>query len=472
MKKSKLIELLKTFSPSEMQRFAEFVDSPYFNKNEDLVRFVQLLQKVYPDFPDEKIKKENIFKKLFPGQYFDKKELAYMMNYLLKLGEQFLMLQHYEKKPNLNSFHLLNEFSQRNLEKHYNFLYNKTNSQLSSSQETNQDQFSFFQKYQLAEIASNHFITQSVRKFDPNLQNAADALDEFYFFQKVKYSCEMLNRQAIISGDYDIKFIAEIEPFLLKYSDNSPLIAIFLRIYQSLAHPENEESYEVLLKLIKEHAPKINKALLREIYLYALNYALRKTRTSPEYRIKVLDLYLEGIENRALFEGEYLSHWTYSNVVKVALRHKTFEWIKDFIDEHKQFLSPQFREDAYHFNLAEIHYRHKNLDKVFDHLNQVHFSDLHYHFGSRVILIKTYYEQDELEPLLSQLASFSIALRRNKKISAHLKTSYINFCNTLNQILRRNKKKRDKIKESIETLTPLVERTWLNQVWKDESKFY
>ena len=156
----------------------------------------------------------------------------------------------------------------------------------------------------------------------------------------------------------------------------------------------------------------------------------------------------------------------------MALRHKTFDWIKDFIEEHKQFLSPQFREDAYHFNLAEIHYRHKNLDEVFDHLNRVHFSDLHYYFGSRVILIKTYYEQDELEPLLSQLASFSIALRRNKKISAHLKYSYINFCNTLNQILRRNQKKRDKIKESIETLTPLVERTWLDQVWKDESKFY
>lgn len=472
MKKSKLIEMLESFSSQEMQRFVEFVSSPYYNKNEDLIRFVQILQKTHPDFPADKVKKEKVFQKLFPGQPFDKKELAYNMNYLLKLGEQFLAAEHYQLRPYLGDFHLLEEFSQRKLEKHYNFLYNKTATQLSDYQTNGQNQSSFFQRYQLAEIASNHFISQSVRKFDPNLQNSADALDEFYFFQKLKYTCEMLNRQAIISGNYEIKFIDEIEPYLSKNSGASPLIAIYLRIYQSYSNPDNEKSYEALLKLIKEHAPTIDKALLREIYLYALNYALRKTRTSPEYRIKVLDLYVEGIENRALFEGEYLSHWTYSNVVKVALRHRSFEWIKEFIEEHKQFLSPQFREDAYHFNLAEIYYRHKNLDKVFDHLNQVHFSDLHYHFGSRVMLIKTYYEQDELEPLLSQLASFSIALRRNKKISSQLKASYINFCNILNQILRRNRKKREKIKESIDTLKPLVERTWLQQVWEGEGKYY
>lgn len=472
MKKSKLIDLLGAFSPSEMSRFVDFVASPYFNKNEDLVRFVDLLQQFHPEFPAEKIEKEKIFKKLFPGQRYDQKELAYTMNYLLKLGEQFLATQHYESLPHLDSFHLLDEFSKRKLEKHYNFLYNKTEKLLASNQQTSQDHLSFYQNYQLAEIASNHFISQSVRKFDPNLQNSADALDEFYFFQKLKYSCEMLNRQAIISGAYQIRFIEEIEQYLLAHDENSPLITIFLRIYQCLSNPENETSYEALLKLLKAHASHIDKTLLREIYLHAINYALRKIRSSAEYGEKILDLYLEGIENRALFEGEYLSHWTYSNTVKVALRFKSFEWIKDFIDQNKQFLSPQFREDAYHFNLAEIYYRHKNLDKVFDHLNQVHFSDLHYHFGSRVILIKTYYEQDELEPLLSQLASFSIALRRNKKISGHLKASYLNFCNVLNQILRRNRKKRAKVAENIENLTPLAERTWLKLIWEAESKYY
>lgn len=474
MKKSKLIDLLSSFSSGEMERFAEFVASPYYNNNEDLVRFLALLRPFHPEFPVEKVKKEKIFGKLFPGRPYDKKELAYNMNYLLKLGEQFLTLQRYESKPYLNAFHLLEEFSRRKLEKHYNFLYNKTSKALqgNGAGESKQNHQLFYQTYQLAEIASNHFISQSVRKFDPNLQHSADALDEFYFFQKLKYCCEMLNRQAIISGTYEIRFIEEIENYLLEQRSNSPLITIFLRIYQCLADPTNEDSYAALLKLIKAHAPYVDHALLREIYLYAINYALRKIRSSAEYGEIVLDLYVEGIENRALFEGEYLSHWTYSNTVKVALRYRSFEWVKNFIDENKAFLSPQFREDAYHFNLAEIYYRNKDLDRVFDHLNQVHFSDVHYHYGSRVILIKTFYEQDELEPLLSQLASFSIALRRNKKISAHLKASYLNFCNVLNQILRRNRKKRDQVAENIEKVNPVAERTWLKRVWEQEQKYY
>ena len=105
------------------------------------------------------------------------------------------------------------------------------------------------------------------------------------------------------------------------------------------------------------------------------------------------------------------------------------------------------------------------------HLSQLNFSDLFYHMGSRTVLIKTYYESEEIESLLSLLASFSNFLRRNKKIAPGLKKTYLNFCNLLFNILKNNPKKRDRIKEEIQSTQPLAERSWLLKVWGEQGKY-
>ena len=183
----------------------------------------------------------------------------------------------------------------------------------------------------------------------------------------------------------------------------------------------------------------------------------------------MLNLYIKGIENKSLFDGGYLSHWTYSNVVKLALRLQRFEWTETFIKEQAIRLAPHVREGTEHYNLAELFYHKKDFDAVLDHLNLLHFTDLQHHLGSRVILLKTYYELAEEESLLSLLSSFSVYLRRNKKISTPMKKTYLNFCNLLHQLLRRNPKKWEVLGEEINHTQPLAEKTWLLQLWKDNS---
>ncbi len=54
MKESKLIKILKSLSPVELNDFGEFVCSPYFNKSEKLITLYQFLKRHYPDFKDER----------------------------------------------------------------------------------------------------------------------------------------------------------------------------------------------------------------------------------------------------------------------------------------------------------------------------------------------------------------------------------------------------------------------------------
>lgn len=465
MKNSKLIGLLQTFDANEWRQFEDFVASPYFNNNENLIQLCTFLGRYAPGFSSSALTKEKAYKAVFPGTPFDARQMGYLMNYLIQLAEEFLSVQHYRRKNLQVKIDILAEYSRRELEKHYNFLYRKTKEELDSAR-PDAGQFEF--RYSLAEVASQHFIRQRVRSFDPTLQNAVNALDELYFLRKLKYSIEMLNRQAIVSTDYELSFIDEVQTYLSGRKVRPPLIDIYLHIYLSLAN-DSDEHFAQLILLIERHSDNIELAEKRIIYLYAINFCARKIRQGKDqYVHTVLGIYLRGIRDRSLFEDEYLSHWTYTNVVKLLLRQKDYEQAENFIKTYSDNLQPQSREDALHFNLAELYYQKEEYGEVLSHLSQLNFSDLFYHMGSRTVLIKTYYESDEIESLLSLLASFSNFLRRNKKIAPGLKKTYLNFCNLLFNTLKNNPRKRDKIREEIQRTQPLAERAWLLKVWAEQ----
>lgn len=465
MKNSKLIELLSSFDSTEIRQFCEFVASPYFNKNQELVHLMAYLEALAPDFSEQRVEKQTVFHAVFPDRAFDKRHLAYLMNYLLKLAERFLAIQRYEQNQMLSSCDVLDQYVDRKLDKHYNYLFSKTQQTLEEKEK--RDGSELYHKYLTAQIATRHFYSKQVRKFDPSLQSVCDELDEFYFFHKLKYSCEMLSRQTMLKADYQLAFVDEVKSYLLQQTGIDPLTEIYLYIFLSYSYPDEEQYFEKLMGLIDEHAQQIGQKIRREIYLYAINYCAPKTRKGIEkyFRI-VVELYVKGIENKSLFDGNYLSHWTYTNVVRLALRIQRHQWVETFIKEYVDNLAPSVRTDAEHYNLAELYFHKGDYDAVLTHLNQLHFSDLHYHLGSRVILLKTYHALEADESLLSLLAAFSVYLRRNKDVSIAIKKNYLNFCNLLNQLMRRNTKKWKALGIRIKETQPLAERGWLLQVWE------
>ncbi len=469
MEKSKLIVLLRTFQPQELRQFKDFVSSPYFNKNEELIAFFDYLHGLAPEFPADKVEKKVVFGLLFPKEPYDSKKMSYLMNYLLKLAERFIGMRYYEDHPILEQYHILKEFLSRDLDKHFKFLYRRVEGEVTEELKESTEQFHY--RHLLAELISDFSFSNRASDSPHLFQEASNSFDEYYFLNKLKYSCEMLNRQKIFPADYKLQFVTEVENYLQQDDQVSPLVAIYLRIYQYLSNEEgaDEATFQTLMELIRTHHQQIDLEELRQIYLFAINFSVRNLRTGDKKYIPItLDLYLEGIRSRALFDDQYLSPLTYTNVIKLALLLQRFEWIEQFIEDHVNFLPPHSREQAYHFNLADLYYHRKDYDKVFDHLNEVQFSDIVYHLGSRVLLIKTYYEEDEIDALLSLLASFSIYLRRNKQISQGLKKTYLNFCNLLHHVLRNNPKKREAIRRQIDTTQPLAERAWLVKVWEEE----
>src|SRR5439155_22489713 len=86
---------LKLFSKEEFKKFGLFVCSPYFNRLNNVTRFYNILKNYHPDYKSKKLTRENIFKKIFPGQKYVDIRLRTLFSYLFFLAEKFLAMEYY-----------------------------------------------------------------------------------------------------------------------------------------------------------------------------------------------------------------------------------------------------------------------------------------------------------------------------------------------------------------------------------------
>jgi len=466
IKNSKLVQLLTTFNTKDWRRFHDFVSTPFFNKKKELIPYVEYLKKLAPDFPSEKITSLAIYNSLFPKKPFNQKHLNHLNNYLLMLAENYIGWSAIEQQPGLLNRFALGVLTDKKLAKHFSHKFKKTTKLLEEKGGVN---FNFqLERYLIFDIASQEFDGRQTREYNPFLQAASDQLDNFYFFHKLKYCCSMLAWQSFISVDYSTPFLEEIKQYLVNNDQISPEVNIYLKILQLLLVDKPEPYFYQLIALFESDLHILPRIEQKEIYFHAINFCARKIREGEKkYLPEALSLYENGIEQEILFENGYLSPWTYGNVVKLGLSLKKYDWTKSFIFQNKEKISLRFRENAFAYNVSELYYYTKDYDKAMGFLTLVKFEDV-YHLSTRVILIKIYYETDAQISLVSLIASFLIFLKRNKKISSGIKKTYQNFCEILHQVLRKDRRKREVLKEKIENIPLLTDRSWLLTVLEKE----
>lgn len=463
MKNSKLILLLASFNTVEWRRFGEFLASPFFNKRTELCVFYDFLSSIAPDFPEKKLDKQLLFAKVYPNEPYHPRRLVHLNNYMLKQAENFLAhLKLAQEKHTANTF-ILEELMERKVEKHYRHYINKSREALAHQIPKNSQHY--LQQYQLSDLAKRHFLAQKKRKFDPNLQTSVDHLDQFYFLNKLKASCEMLEWQNIVAGNFQFNFTAETITYLEKNkADLPPLIRTYLSVYNLHTKKNGEEIFLELRRQLKAYQPNISKIDKNYLYLFAINYCgsqIKQNNQIQYYANQCLELYLEGVKHKFLYVNGFLSPWTFKNIVKLGLNLKKYDWAAEFIQTYYTQLEKGFQEDALHFNMADLNYRKKAYPQAQQHLMQVQYSDIFYNLGAKTMLIKIYFETEEEEALLSLIAAFTIYLKRNKKIATNIKQTYLNFTSLLYQLLKAKPLKIPIIQQAIKSTPLLTDRLWL-----------
>lgn len=464
MESSKLIELLKTFDKSETRQFGDFVNASYFNKNQEVKSLYAYLRKYMPHFPPKRIERSAVFGALYKDETYDDNQMRRLMSMLLKLAEEFIGIQKYKAAPGVASYYEMSSFVDRNLDKHYEYKFKQTERKLETSLFRNADYY--YQKYLLADTLSQQVFKKKTRRYDKSLQDTSDYFDVYFLSKKLIYTCEMINRNKIISKAYTPQLLKEIKQFLKIYPlDTVPFIHVYYNILMMLTSEDATTYFQTLKSLLNKYEYCFSIDEKREMYGQALNYSIRMlNQGNQDYLKESFNLCKYGIEKGFLNDKGYLSPWGYKNVIKLGLMLNNFEWVKTFIETKTDNLEPNFRQNALHFNLADLYYSTKDFNKALLQLNQVEFSDIYLAIDSKILLKKIYFESNEFDSLSSALAAFKQFISRNKILSKSVTLKYKNYISALNLLTKGDHQSVIECRDYLESDVPIAERNWLRKM--------
>lgn len=464
MEKTKLFGVLKSFTTSELRAFEDFVQSPFFNKNQDLVTFYKTLKEnLTARISNPIFSRKQVFNSAFPKQLYDEKYFNHLCSWLLKLAERFLAIQTFENQGIYSKILLLNTYVDRQLEKQYQHIYRKAGQKINDTSLRNE--FYYQQMYQLAEIAEKNFVNKDIRESDPHLQKASDYFDIYLLAKKLRYLCAMIARQKIIAEPYKKTMVFEVQK-LVKRPEflQIDLLHIYHELFQILTSENPEPHFRIYKEKLKTVNTLFTSEEIRDFYYYGINFCISMLkRGEKRYAEDLMQLYQDGIDGNYLLDNGQLSPWAFKNMVRLGLNLKKFIWVENFVKDYSTKLNKKVRDDAYFFNMADIFYNKKDYDQALIHLNKVEFTDIHYNLDAKQMLLKIYYETSESEAFLSLIFSFRIFLKRNKVIAKDVKEFYKNFVDIIYQIHKYGKTRKGKIENKIKETPVLNGRTWLLQ---------
>jgi hypothetical protein len=463
MKNKKVYAVIESFSSKEINRCKKFIISPYFNKNEGIIDLFNLLvsevkREHYGDISDEKI-----WTLLEPNKPYNSVRLRKYFSDLLKLIERFIAQEEYEAKPIQKATLLLHGISSRKLENLHSSSI-RTATKLSSEQKKESID-GYFYNYQIEKLINDLKSGNDVFE-ELNLDTISMNLDTYYLIEKLRLYCKLLNVKFQKNTEEDILLMAP----LINHIENHdyaqiPQLNIYYQIFNSMRDRENTAHYFKLKKLLKEYGGRFDTLEASEMYNFAINYTVLKINSgNKSFLDEYFTLYEDLLNKRVIFEYNELPPKHFYNVTTIALRLKKYDWVSNFIENYNGFINIKERENAVTFTTAQLNFYKKDFNKVLELLRYVEYPDMWRKLNSKVILIKTYVELNEVEPLFSLLDSFRTFLRRNSQISKEVWVEYLNMIKFVRRFISIHPRETTKLKallEKVESTERLTNKSWL-----------
>lgn len=470
MKDSRLIDFFLSFSKRDRRNIEKWLTSPFFNRQESLVKLWLYLEMSWNEL-DIIPSKTQAFKHVFPNQVYDDQLMRLCMSDLYKQLEQYIAYCEMTTDSTKIQLHLTRGLRKRNLPAAYQRNLKKAVEILERSAIRNVEYYQDLYEIQLEQyqLTSSDQPTGKL-----NLQNLADTMDIAYMAAKLRQICLLVSHQNVYQADerYQFGLLDEVIDYIQKSNLlDIPAISVYYFCFFSLTQPANETHFLQFKKLLFSYGQQFPAAELRDLYLLAINYCVRQANDGKNnYVHELMDLYKEGLKADSLLENGQLSRFTYHNIAAAGIKTGEFQWVAHFIQEYKPALEKKYRESSFSFNLARLSYSQNQYDQALPLLQKANYRDVLLNLAAKTLLLKIYFELGEFSLLHAHLEAMKSYLRRKHVIGYHRK-NYRNIIRYTQKLLSTNlfdKSAREALKTKIKLEEVLTERDWLlNQLNKE-----
>ncbi|MDO8366849.1 MAG: hypothetical protein Q7T20_08645 [Saprospiraceae bacterium] len=432
---NKLWQTLRCLKHEEHIRLLRYLRSPYFIMSKTMAPLCEVLIKLI-ERKEVGFDRPQVWQKIFPDEPYDDVNFRKYCSDLLRLTGEFMAQEMSESDGAKKSIGTLTYAVQHRVEPLLSTALRQARTAVEEKPYRSIDDFLSAYSVERQYYALMEFDVKVNTR--ANLEEISQQLDLFYWIEKLKLFSSMLSQQRTGNHQYDLKFMGQILEFLRDYPvETVPELAIYYYSFLTLYEEESVSHYYNLRRLLDAYATVMPQKEAIELFDSALHYCTGKINKGDRaFLQEYFDVFAEAIQKGIFLQNGELATWRFNNLVASALGLGKLEWAKDFVEEFKDHLPADSRQNTYSFNLARVYRFQKKYDQVLDLLQNVEYEDIGVNLISKMMLLITHYERNDHEVLNSFIESFRVFLNRHKNIPQPRRISYLNLLKYTRRLMR------------------------------------
>jgi hypothetical protein len=463
MRNSQLFHIFSALSKKEVRELRKWLLSPIHNQRDDVYQLFEYLSQHLGEEKDKLLTKERLFAKIFPKETFDDARLRQTMHFLQTAIEEYFFYIKIREEPFRETITLVNVYHERKLDK----LYEKAIKKLEDEYEAFpfKDDEHLEKGYLIVKEKSNR-INEKTRATKLHYQEMSDSLENTFIARKIKLACVMLSHQRVYKTEYDLGLIDALMEYVSNKKEllDIPIIKVYYHLYNLFRYPNEETHYFEMKQALKGYNRLFKPAERSDLHLIAINYCIGKMNTGVQKFLReAFEMYQEGIESHFLIINGVLNHLDFRNIVSIGTTLKEFDWVSNFIEQYQQYLAPDYRDNFVQFSLCKLYFEMGHYDKAQSLLIQFDIDDLLINLSAKSMLVRIYYELNEINALESLLDSLRTYVNRNKAIAYHKNNVnlLIRYMKKLTKLNTYDKDHKEKLREELVTAPSFPEKNWI-----------
>lgn len=352
MRVPKIIQLLTVLTAKEMERFVDYVASPFYNKRQDLAALARVLRTYHPF--TTVVDDHTIHTATFPDEPYGYQSIRRRYSALYDLAVRYLATVHTDNEvaASQRMAHIWGQASAlRSRRLHASFQSFVARARAESDTAPVVDDFTYELRWRLSEEVSlyetlvrpagNRMILQE--QLDLILQMTAIRLLRLYtLMQHERHTMDAPFQPYLV---HDLVALLETEAHLA----SAPVIQVYLAVYRLEEQP-SDETYQNLVRIFDEHRPRLDYMDAYMAHLHLTGYCTARINLDGDERYfrEAWLLMRENIALGFMQEGNLL-YPDFIYVVRLAGMSGEEPWARAYMDRFAPALQDDVRDSIVAF---------------------------------------------------------------------------------------------------------------------------
>lgn len=413
---SKFIKAITSLNNEERRLLKKWINSEFVNKNTDissLYKFVETRRNINQNA----IKKEKAHEYLYPNTPFNDLRIRHLIWQANEILEDFIVYRNLRQSKEKKELILAQFFSDRDAPKFSNQHIDTGLLELEKTKIRNANYYSL--QYQFY-TQFHHINSKNNRSVDLKFQEIVDSRSYYFILETLKYACITHSIQKIANIKIQNPILDSIIDLIKNGNyDNVIPIKIYYQIYL-VTYFEDEIAFDLFLAEIKKNNDLFSMQDLKDLYLLAINFCVKKSNQNIEkYTTLTFEIYIYAIEKKFLLENNEIGRFSFTNVVSLGIKLNELEQTSEFIKKYESLLAFEYHKNTIDFNNAKLFFSKKEYDKALKILKTNEFKDAIWNLNAKFILLKIYFETNDINTFKIQLKSFKLFISRKSNVGYH-----------------------------------------------------